>query len=286
MARFLVFGASGQVGQELCQSPSALPVYRSDVDLTDKSAIKSVFESMHFDAVVNAAAYTDVERAETDADLCFKINAEAPKLMAALCAEKNVPFLHISSEFVFDGKLKRPYTEEDACNPLSVYGQSKFQGEQNIISSNAAYIILRTSWVFSKQQNNFVRKIMRAAQNQRDIQVVEDQIGAPTAASQISDAILALLPTIIADPECLGIYHFASKPNVSRFEFAKEILQMAGLDTVVSPVKSDAFPTTAERPKNSCLDSTKIFDQFGIEVPDWRVPLKSILSMGTEIDAN
>ena len=278
MSRFLLLGTNGQVGKELRQYSFALPFDRIQLDITDASALKQVFQFNKFDAVVNAAAYTDVEKAETDRDLCFQVNADAPEAIAWQCAERSIPFIHISSEFVFDGRLDRPYTETDACIPLSVYGHSKRLGEEKIIATGVDHVILRTSWVFSRQRNNFVHKIIAAAKSSEAIKVVDDQFGAPTSAGQIAEAIVRILPQLIKTRALSGIYNFTAKPAVSRFEFAKAILELSGSDTPVIPVSSDSFNTKAARPKNSCLDSTKIFDQFGIETPEWRGALKEILA--------
>ena len=192
MPRFLLFGAAGQIGRELGKSPNAIAFDRNQVNITDYDAISSIFENTDFDAVINAAAYTDVERAEKEPDLCELINSEAPGYLAERCAEKNVPLIHISSEFVFDGTQNSPYRETDFCRPLSVYGRSKLNGENKIIATGATYLILRTSWVFSAQTNNFVWKIQNAAKQNPKIFVVDDEVGAPTPAS---DCLLYTSPS-------------------------------------------------------------------------------------------
>ena len=275
--KFLLFGASGQVGRALARNPNAIPLFRVDVDLRNASDIQAAIKKHKVAAVVNAAAYTDVERAEDEKAECHKINTLAPKAMAATCDELNIPLVHISSEFVFDGSKNGAYVEADSCNPLSVYGSSKFAGEIAVKAESQHYAILRTSWVFSEGDGNFVGKMLAASKVRNALTIVDDQIGAPTEASDIAAAIEAMLPDLIQNPEKSGLYHFASRDPISRFEFAKEIFQMAGRDVTLTPCKSEEFKTNAKRPKNSRLNCDAIYAQFGISQPDWRASLARVL---------
>jgi len=240
----LVFGKTGQVAQELAQHVGITCLSRTDADLTDPTACAAIIMESDATAVINAAAYTAVDKAEDEPDLAYIINAAAPTAMAQACTAKNLPFLHISTDYVFDGSGDAPWKPADPTGPLGVYGASKLGGEEGVRAAGGIYAILRTSWVFSAQGNNFVKTMLRLGAERDAVSIVADQIGGPTAAKSIADA--------------------AGTPNVSWADFAREIFSRAGLTCSVSDIPTTAYPTPASRPANSRLDCTDIEAIFGV----------------------
>ncbi len=272
----LLSGANGQVGQAvLARARAAYPEIeviaytRSELDIGDQAAVMHTVQDVKPDCVLNAAAYTAVDKAEDDKDLADLINGAAPGYLAAECARHDIPLLHISTDFVFDGAKESPYVESDPCAPLSVYGQSKLAGEQAIAQHLDKFIILRTAWVFGGEAN-FVNTMRRLAESRDALSVVDDQVGGPTSAAQIADALLKIAQRVI-EPNFAnwGIYHFSGAPFVSWYEFACEILK-DNRNVRVLPIASSGYPTPAKRPANSRLKCDKIKSIFGIEQPDWR----------------
>ncbi|MEP4189836.1 MAG: dTDP-4-dehydrorhamnose reductase, partial [Sneathiella sp.] len=237
--------------------------------LTNPDAIEDAFSQNAYDAVINAAAYTAVDRAEEERDAAYAVNRDAPAVLASLCAAKDIPFLHISTDFVFNGQKELAYLETDACHPLGVYGQSKWEGELKVAKACEKYLILRTAWVFGGEQN-FVNTMKRLAETRDELSVVDDQRGCPTAAQDIARCLLEMVKTAVkADFQEWGIYHYAGMPSVSWYEFATEILN-SDPTTTVNPILTSGYPTPAARPANSVLDCDKIKSVFGIAQPDWR----------------
>jgi dTDP-4-dehydrorhamnose reductase len=278
MIEFAILGANGQVGRELAalarqsQIPHrALP--RTECDVTDAAAVKHAVTGSRM--VINCAAYTAVDKAESDADNAYRVNALGAENVALACAEAGIPLVHISTDYVFNGVSTRPAREDDSPQPFNVYGASKLAGEEKVRKHLARHIILRTSWVFSEHGHNFVKTILRLAPSQPQLRVVNDQIGGPTAAADIAQAILRV--TIACEePESSnwGTYHFCGAPAVSWYEFARAIVGEGG--TPIVPIATKDFPTAARRPANSVLDCSRIRQAFGIAQPDWRVSLVAV----------
>ena len=283
MQRILLIGSQGQVGSELIQPLAALGELinpnRQDLDLSDSASVSQVIEHIHPDVIVNAAAYTAVDKAETEKELAFAINAIAPKIMAESAAKLGARLLHISTDYVFDGKKNTPYTEDDPTNPLGSYGQSKLAGETHIRQSCDRHIILRTAWVYGVYgKGNFVKTMLGLGKERKTISVVYDQIGSPTWAKDIADAILLLLKT-----DNIGTYHFTNSGLASWFDFAVAIFEEArsmGFSLTVEevlPIPTAAYPTPAQRPAYSVLANQKITDLLGQVCPYWRNSLREML---------
>ena len=276
--RALVFGKTGQVARELQRFEGVHALVREDADLNDPAACAAIIAKTDADVIINAAAYTDVDGAESDVDMAFMVNAEAPDLMAQAAASRALPFLHISTDYVFDGSGRGPWAEDDPTGPLGVYGASKLAGEQGVRAAGGPYAILRTSWVVSAHGNNFVKTMLRLGAERDSLNIVSDQIGGPTCARDIAAALMEMGAHLKTDPDTSGTYHFAGAPDVSWADFAREIFAQSGLDCAVEDIPTSAYPTPAARPRNSRLDCMKINTIFGIKRPDWRIGLADILS--------
>lgn len=272
----LVFGTTGQVARELHRIGGITALGRDDADLTNPAACTDAITRSNATAVINAAAYTGVDAAEENEDLATTINGAAPTAMAAAAAAKGIPFVHISTDYVFDGTGDTPRATSDPTNPVNAYGRSKLAGEQGVIRAGGVYGILRTSWVFSAHGNNFVKTMMRLSETQTRVRVVEDQIGGPTAASDIAAACVAMAKGLIDTPENSGIYHFAGDPDVSWAAFARSIFFDARVSIAVTGIPTTEYPTPAPRPLNSRLDCTGL-EKFGLSRPDWRASLNTVL---------
>lgn len=278
MTCLLVFGRTGQVARELGRlAPNARFLGRDQADLSDPAACARAIQDA--DVVINAAAYTAVDQAEAEPELAYTINAEAPAAMARACRQKSIPFLHVSSDYVFDGSGEQPRDEIAPTAPLNVYGASKLAGEQAIISVGGQWAILRTSWVFSAHGSNFVKTMLRLGASRNQLGVVSDQIGGPTPAADIAAALLSMARQMQRDPAKGGLVHFTGVPHVSWAGFAQQIFETAGLDCRIDPITTANYPTPARRPLNSRLDCTRITREFGISQPDWRKALTSILTL-------
>lgn len=276
MEGLVVFGRSGQLARELARiAPRARYLGRDQADLTDPDACAAAIRGAR--AVVNAAAYTAVDRAESQADLAHAVNATAPAAMAAAAAAEGIPFLHVSSDYVFDGSGDMARAEDAATGPLGVYGASKLAGETGIARAGGRWAVLRTSWVFSAQGSNFVTTMLRLGAERAELGVVDDQIGGPTPADAIAAAALRMVQAMRDDPSLGGLYHFAGAPDTSWAGFATRIMQRAGLDCRIRPILTAEYPTPARRPLNSRLDCGAIARDFGITRPDWRDGLDRVL---------
>ncbi|AUH65682.1 dTDP-4-dehydrorhamnose reductase [Paracoccus zhejiangensis] len=275
----LVFGRSGQVARELQRrAPEAMFLGREAVDLTDPAACAAVIAQSDCGAVINAAAYTAVDRAETDAETARLVNAEAPAAMARAAAAKGVPFLHVSTDYVFDGSGETARDETAPTAPLGAYGATKRAGEEAIAAAGGQWAVMRTSWVFSAHGANFVKTMLRLGAERDRLTIVADQIGGPTPAGDIATALLAMAGQMVADPQKGGLYHFAGAPDTSWADFARAIFRLSGLTTKVVDIPSSDYPTPARRPLNSRLDCHRITTDFGVARPDWQAGLAQVLA--------
>jgi dTDP-4-dehydrorhamnose reductase len=283
--KILVFGHSGQVATELRaldgDAVQITALARADADLTDPAACAAAIEAHAPDAVINAAAYTAVDKAESDAETAQLINAEAPAVMARKCAARDIPFVSISTDYVFSGAGDTAWKPGHATDPQGVYGRTKRDGEIAIAEAGGRYAVLRTSWVVSAHGNNFVKTMLRLGAEREALTVVADQIGGPTGAAEIAQACIKIAETLVSEPEKSGIYHFSGTPDTSWADFARAIFDTAKIPCDVTDIPSSDYPTPAKRPLNSRLDCSATKTAFGISRPDWRKSLTHIL---TQID--
>jgi dTDP-4-dehydrorhamnose reductase len=249
---------------------------RSQADLADPDRCAAAIAAHDADAVINAAAWTAVDKAETDEAAAIVVNGDSPAAMARACAANEVPFLSVSTDYVFDGQGVSPFTPDDPTAPLNAYGRSKLVGEDAIRQSGARHLILRTSWVVSAHGSNFVKTMLRLGAERDSLNVVADQHGAPTPAAAIADALISAARAM-ANGAQGGTHHFAGTPDTTWAEFARAIMSTAGLGCIINDIPSSAYPTPARRPQNSRLDCTAFTRDFGIPRPDWRKGLADIL---------
>lgn len=274
----LVFGHSGQVATELRRQADVIALSRSDADLSDPASCAAAIKRVSPNVVINAAAYTAVDKAEEEEALATLINGDAPGAMAEITAEQGIPFLHVSTDYVFDGSGDAPWRPTDSTGPLGAYGRSKLVGEAAIAAAGGQSAILRTSWVFSAHGNNFMKTMLRLGAERDALSIVADQIGGPTPASAIAAALLRMAEQMQTDPAKGGVHHFSGAPDVSWAAFATEIFDQAGLSVAVSPIATADYPTPAKRPGNSRLDCSELKNQFGIDQPDWRKGVAEVLA--------
>lgn len=280
--RVLVFGSDGQVATELRRrGPHAgfdiIALGRGACDLMNKDAARAAIESAKPDAVINASAYTAVDKAEGERDAAMRLNAEAPGEIAEACAAGRIPLIHFSTDYVFDGGASRPYREDDAVAPLGVYGETKLAGERNVARAGGAYAIIRLSWVFSAHGANFVKTMLRLGREKPSLRVVADQQGKPTPAASAADAALAAAKTLREDAGKAGVYHFAGDEQTTWAGFAEAIMAEAGLSTPVEHIATKDYPTPAKRPAWSVLDTAKFERAFAMNAPSWRLELKEVV---------
>lgn len=273
----LVFGKTGQVAMELQTHKEVIALGREQADLSNPRACAEAIKHSEPRGVINAAAYTAVDKAESEENLANTINGDAPGAIAVACADLDIPFVHLSTDYVFDGSGTAPWSVTDAPNSKNAYGRSKLKGEQVIMASGCTYAILRTSWVVSAHGNNFVKTMRRLSETRNRITVVDDQIGGPTCARDIAQTCISVIEQLIKDPRKSGLYHYSGQPNVSWCQFANAIFEQIDCKTIASPIPTKEYPTPATRPLNSQLDCTVTQDIFGIARPFWRDGLEEIL---------
>ncbi|MDR2131697.1 MAG: dTDP-4-dehydrorhamnose reductase [Odoribacteraceae bacterium] len=280
MANIWITGANGQLGSTLREkrfSPLDETFFTDvEVDITDPKAVNSFMARHEIDTVINCAAYTAVDRAEEEAEAAARINRDGAASVARACREQGALLIHLSTDYVFDGDGSAPYAEKARANPLTVYGRTKREGEIAIKGSGCLYLILRTAWLFSGHGNNFLKTILRLAGERDELRVVNDQVGCPTYAGDLADAILALLA---ADdlPEHEGIFHYVNDGACTWYDFAREIVALSGVACTVLPVTTGEYPAPARRPSYSVLDTAKIRATFGLEIPGWQDALRRCL---------
>ena len=241
--------------------------------MNSKQQLASYFSNHKFDYCINCAAYTAVDLAEEQSDLAYAVNAEGPKKLAEVCQKHQVTLIHISTDFVFDGKKRTPYLETDVPNPLGVYGTSKLQGERNIQEVMEDYFIIRTSWLYSEYGNNFMKTMLKLSETREEISVVSDQFGSPTYAGDLAEVLIKI---VLSSSISYGIYHYSNGGIVSWYDFAVEIFKQFGKPIEVKPIKTKDYPTAAKRPEFSVLDTTKIENNFDCTIKDWQRSLDKI----------
>ena len=277
-----MFGRSGQVAGELVRrAPEDVRVTalgRREIDLMDPGAGARAVLEHGPDAVVNAAAWTAVDAAEADPDGARRLNAEAPAELAEACARSATPFVHLSTDYVFDGSGTRPWRANDPVDPRSVYGRTKLDGERRVLGAHPDSVIVRTSWVFSALGSNFVRTMLRLGAERDELGIVADQMGGPTWAGAIADACLCVAQARLAGDGQGGLYHFAGAPDASWADFAESIFALSAMDVVVKRIATSEYPTPAARPLNSRLDCECIQRVFGMTRPDWRDDLRGVIA--------
>ena len=268
----LITGANGQLGRELAaRIPDAVLTDSDVLDITDETAVIDFVKNHNIDVIVNCAAYTAVDKAEDEEDVARRVNVDGPRNLAKTGAK----IIHISTDYVFDGNGCRPYTPDMTTNPVSVYGKTKREGEVAVLENSNCAIIIRTAWLYSVHGNNFVKTMRRLGAEKEEINVVADQVGTPTFAGDLADAIVQIIPQL--QPENSGVYHFTNEGVCSWFDFATEIMDMSGLGCVVNPIKSSQYPTCAVRPSYSVLDKCKIKSTFGVKIQHWKKGLEKCL---------
>lgn len=280
MKKILITGANGQLGSCIKDAASEFPnlefvfVSKEQLDVEDTDALKDFFRKNNFSHCINTAAYTHVEKAESEKEKAFAINAEAVKNLASTCQKNDVVLLHISTDYVFDGKKKTPYVETDATNPINVYGASKMKGEQYIQKICEKYFIFRTSWLYSQYGHNFLKTILRYAKKGKPLTITTEQTGTPTSANDLADA---LIYTITQDKDNYGVYHFSNAGETTWYGFAKAILKATEKYQDAKLAKTDHYSTFAARPKYSVLDNTKAIKKLSLIQKDWQQSLQSVI---------
>lgn len=277
MKSVLITGACGQLGQaikEIESEYSTLDFFfatRDILDITDQQALADFFSEHTFDVVVNCAAYTAVDKAESDINTARLINATATKYLAQITAENNIPLVHISTDYVFDGNSPTPRTEADAVNPIGVYGQTKLEGEQFALAINPKTIIIRTAWVYSKYGANFVKTMLRLFSEKQEIGVINDQLGSPTNAIDLARVIATI---ISQDSLEYGVFHYSNEGECTWYDFAMKIKELSDSSIHINAIPTSAYPTPAKRPAYSLLDKTKIKRTYHLQIPHWEESLK------------
>jgi dTDP-4-dehydrorhamnose reductase len=286
--KVLITGGSGQIGSELSQCAwpkgvEALFPTRSELDLRDDAAISAYVTRSGCDAIINAGAYTAVDKAESDLVAAWKVNALAPAALAEASNRADIPLIHISTDYVFDGTNSQPYTEEDKICPVSVYGASKEAGEQAVRTGNPRHIIIRTSWVFSAHGHNFLKTMLRLRRDRPSLKVVDDQRGSPTSASDIAVALSKIVVRVASDRNApFGTYHFVNSGDTTWYSFAKEIFdqssKLGGQMPSIEAIATKDYPTPARRPAYSCLATEKIHREYGISPRPWQIALSETIA--------
>jgi len=280
--RLLITGSKGQLGSEINELSHAYSAFeffftgREELDICNKNAVESFVDKNKIDVIINCAAYTAVDKAESEPELAKMINHIAVQNLAEIAKEKAVKLIHISTDYVFDGKGYKPYAVDHPNSPVNTYGRTKLAGEITMKNINPANsLIIRTSWVYSSFGNNFVKTMLRLGEEKGDLNVICDQVGAPTYARDLAEFILQR--AVFAEIEKVETYHFTNEGVCSWYDFAREIMIQAGLDCVVHPIPTTAYPTPAQRPYYSLMDKNKIKDEFNYKIPFWKESLQDCI---------
>jgi dTDP-4-dehydrorhamnose reductase len=277
--KILVTGSEGQLGNSLKRLAGNYKEHTfsfidiGDLDLTDSARLADFLTVTKPSVLINCAAYTAVDKAESEPEKAMAVNAFVPGEMARICPDMGIRLIHISTDYVFDGRSYTPYKETDPVNPLSVYAKSKMEGENRIRKENVKGIILRTSWLYSEFGGNFVKTILKKGKEAGKLNVVYDQVGGPTYAGDLARTILDILPQVM-DSGSMEVYHYANEGVVSWYDFARAIIGISGTECIVEPIGTEAYPTPAARPSYSVFNKTKFKKQFGLPIPYWRDSLE------------
>jgi len=281
MKKVLITGAKGQLGCCLKAASKNYPdidfsfVDKEILDITTPKAVSTFFEEHTFDFCINAAAYTQVDKAESDEEQAFLVNAEGVKNLSIACKKHKVTLLHISTDYVFDGKKETPYLETDKTNPINIYGASKLKGEEYIKEICDKYYIIRTSWLYSQYGHNFLKSILKFSKEKDTLTITTEQTGSPTNANDLADVLLKLIHLDMKD---YGIYHFSNDGEATWYDFAKAIIEFSGLSNKVSVVETDYYPTFAKRPIYSILETSKIKNALRVKILPWKESLKKLIN--------
>ena len=279
--KILVTGSNGQLGKELKKIETSFPQFdftflsREDLPVHHFEMVRSYFNVYHPQYLINCAAYTAVDRAESEKDLAFQINGEAVGVLAAICKKNYTKLIHISTDYVFDGTASTPYKEDSPTNPKSVYGTSKLEGEKQALQFNPDSLIIRTSWMYSEYGKNFVKTMLKLLQENEEISVVNDQVGSPTYAADLADVIMQI---IASQNWKAGIYNYSNEGIISWYDFAVAIKELMGSNCRINPIPTSQYPTPAKRPAYSVLDSAKIQEVFSVKLREWKQSLGICIS--------
>lgn len=281
--RILITGKHGQLGNSLKDLSSSMPeddfifTDKEDIDLTDLEQVRKTIMNIQPEIIINCAGYTAVDQAEDEPSAAHFLNGEVVGLLASLSAELNALFIHISTDYVFDGKNFRPYEEDDTPSAPSIYGQSKIEGEENILMQGDNAVIIRTSWLYSQYGKNFVKTMLRLGQERDELKVIFDQVGTPTYATDLARAILEIVKKR-ENIEGIRIYNFSNEGAISWYDFAKTIMELKNIACTIKPIQSHEFPAKAPRPFYSVLNKARIKEDFELEIPYWKDSLKKCLA--------
>lgn len=276
----LITGSNGQLGNEIKKLENQYPNWNfiygdlPEIDITNKELVESIVIQNTVNAIINCAAYTAVDKAEEDKELALQVNAIGPSILAEVSQEYQLQLIHISTDFVFDGKNYQPYDEEDVTKPVSVYGLTKLEGEKMVLQRYSDAVIIRTSWLYSSFGNNFVKTMQRLGSEKTQLNVIFDQVGTPTYAGDLADAVLKILNSNV--PKA-GIYHYSNEGVTSWYDFAKEIMELSNIECKILPITTAMYPTPATRPHYSIMSKQKIKETFEIEIPYWKDSLKKCI---------
>lgn len=284
MSKVLVTGGNGQLGSEIKDLEKNYPKYCfyftdiQELDITNQQSVKVFIEKNKIEIIINCAAYTSVDKAESEFEINNQINHLAVNNFAKIAKEKNLKMIHISTDYVFDGQNYKPYVESDTVNPQSVYGETKLAGENSMLKINPQNsIIIRTSWVYSSYGNNFVKTMLRLGSEREELSVIFDQVGTPTYARDLAIVILEVLPQL--DNNEVEVFHFSNEGVCSWYDFAKAIFEIKDLPVKVNPIQTFQYPTPAKRPFYSVLNKSKIKDKYKVDIPYWKESLTNCLSI-------
>jgi len=284
MHKILITGANGQLGWELGQLAATYPAFefvlvdRSQLDLSFPETFEKIIQTIAPDCIVNTAAYTAVDKSETEKELSYTVNATAVQALASICKNLAIPFITYSTDYVFDGEATQPYTISTKVDPVNFYGSTKAAGEKMAMEANEDTIIIRTSWVFSSHGNNFVKTMMRLMKERAQLNIVADQKGRPTYARDLAIATMQMMEAMNAGKSIKGVYHFANQGETTWYDFAAKIKAIAGLTCEVQPIETKDFPTPAKRPAYSVLDTSKIEHDLAIDIRHWEDALKDCMN--------
>jgi dTDP-4-dehydrorhamnose reductase len=285
--KILVTGSNGQLGSEIRRLSQQYPAYEfiftdiAELDITDPGRVERFFTDHKPEAVINCAGYTAVDKAESDPAFAFKLNSESVGSLAINTSKTGAIFIHISTDYVFNGTKTTPYTEKDIPDPQSVYAKSKYLGEKEVMENGSKGIIIRTSWLYSEFMNNFVKTIINKGGERGHLNVVYDQVGTPTYAGDLANAILTILPSL-ANQDGTEIYHYSNEGVTSWYDFAKAIVEFSGIKCEISPILTEQYPLPAARPAYSVMNKAKFKQRFERQIPYWRDSLKECIKRITD----